>query len=86
MYPGCEKVDPKVTAKTSLECISDLIKSERDLSLFTKFFYSRYSIKDTQKVIFLIEPVCFYKVWWDNHGGDHWAMELTIKFEVGCRR
>ena len=32
MYPGCEKVDPKVTAKTTLECISDLIQSERDLS------------------------------------------------------
>ena len=26
MYPGCEKVDSKVTAKTTLECISDLIQ------------------------------------------------------------
>ena len=62
MYPGCEKVDPEVTAKTTLECISDLIQSERDLSLFTKFLYSRYSIKDTQKVRFLmgqIGQVCF---------------------------
>ena len=47
MYPGCEKVDPEVTAKTTLECISDLIQSERDISLFTKFLYSRYSIKDS---------------------------------------
>ena len=42
MYPGCEKVDPKVTTKTTLECISDLIQLERDLSLFTKFLYSWY--------------------------------------------
>ena len=62
MYPSCEKVDPEVTKKTTLECISDLIQSERDLSLFTKFLYSRYSIRDNQKVIFLMGQIgqfCF---------------------------
>ena len=39
--PRLWKVDPRVTAKTTLECISVLIQSERDLSLFTKFLYSR---------------------------------------------
>ena len=65
MYPGCEKVDPEVTAKTTLECISDLIQSERDLSLFTKVLYSRYSIKDIQKVRFQmgqIGQVCFKRL------------------------
>ena len=65
MYPGCEKVDPKVTAKTTLECISYLIQSERDFSLFTKVLYSRYSIKYTQKVRFLmgqIGQVCFKRL------------------------
>ena len=57
MYPGCEKVDSKVTAKTTLECLSDLIQSERDLSLFTKFLYSRYSIKDNQKVRFMMGQI-----------------------------
>ena len=55
------KVNPEVTKKTTLDCISDLIQLERDLSLFTKFVYSIYSIKDSQKVIFLIEPVVFIK-------------------------
>ena len=65
MYPGCEKVDPEVTTKTTLECIFDLIQSERDLSLFTKVLYSRYSIKYTQKVKFLmgqIGQVCFKRL------------------------
>ena len=50
-------VDPKVTSKTNLECISDIIQSERDLSLFTKFLYSRYSIRDNQKVRFLMGQI-----------------------------
>ena len=65
MYPGCEKVDSKVTAKTTLECIFDLIQSERDLSLFTKFLYSIYSIKYNDKVRFLmgqIGQVCFKRL------------------------
>ena len=65
MYPGCEKVDPKVTAKTTLECISDLIQLERDLSLFTKFLYLRYSTRDNQKVRFFmgqIGQVCFKRL------------------------
>ena len=65
MYRGCEKVDLKVTAKTTLECISDLIQSKRDLSLFTKVLYSRYSIKYIEKVRFLmgqIGQVCFKRL------------------------
>ena len=38
---------------TTLDYISDLIQLERDLSLFTKFSYSRYSTKYSQKVRFL---------------------------------
>ena len=74
MYPGCEKVDPEVTTKTAFECISDLIQSERDISLFTKILYSIYSIKYTQKVRFLmgeIGQVCFKRL-----GG--MVMEETI--------
>ena len=55
--PKLSKVNPKVTAKTTLECISDLIQSERDLSLFTKFLYSRHSIRDNQKVRFLMGQI-----------------------------
>ena len=44
--PRLWKVDLEVIEKTTLECISYLIQLERDLSLFTKFLYSRYSIRD----------------------------------------
>ena len=78
-------VDPEVTAKTTLECISELIQLERDLSLFTKFLYSRYSIKDTQKVRFLmgqIGQVFFFKrlgriVMEETIG--KWSQQLDLK-------
>ena len=60
--PRLWKVDPEVTTKTTFDCISDLIQSERDLSPFTNPSYSKYSINDTHKVIFFmgkIGQVCF---------------------------
>ena len=60
--PRLWKVNPKLTSKTTLESIFDLIQSDRDLSLFTNLLYSRYSIKYNYKVRFLmgqIGEVCF---------------------------
>ena len=73
--------------RTTLDYISDLIQSERDLSLFTSFSYSKYSIKDGQKVIFLIRMTLFLikfdgTIMEETIG--RWSKKSSLK--VGCIR
>ena len=62
-HPECTQVAKDKSGgniKTALDYIFNLIQSERDLSLFTRFSYSKYSIKDGHKVRFFIRTSLFF--------------------------